>query len=451
MLASMAAVAALLLLLRSFFVADYAADYRTAAVVVLAIGLFATHALPEYVTSLLILFLAIILQVAPPQVVFSGFAVGGLWLLFSGIIIGAAVAEVGLGRYIAHAILGRFRLTYVRAVVLLVLCGVLLAFLMPATIPRIIIMMPIALGLAQAMGFEESGPGYTGLAIAVGAGTCLPPLSIMTANLPVVVHVGAIESVYGLTVSYAQYFLYHFPVGGLLRIVGVIGFLILFFRQTPKAIEEEHEPEKLDSRQRRVLLVLAGALLMWMTDFLHHIAPAWVSLGAAVLLLWPSMGVFGPTTFRDRVQLAPVIYLAGILSIGAIMTANGLDKVLGSYVVQTLDLQPNEDFLNYYATIGVSIVMCLIVTQAAVPVLLVPLAEQISAATDMSLMAVLMTQVTGFSIALFPYQVPPLVVTLSLCRISVLNLTKVVIAMAILMLIVGAPLNYLWWKALGLF
>src|SRR5690242_1477055 len=46
---------------------------RAAAVVVLTMGLLATGALPEYLTSLLFFLLAMLLAIAPAEVVFSGF------------------------------------------------------------------------------------------------------------------------------------------------------------------------------------------------------------------------------------------------------------------------------------------------------------------------------------------------------------------------------------------
>ena len=34
-----------------------------------------------------------------------------------------------------------------------------------------------------------------------------------------------------------------------------------------------------------------------MTDFWHGISPAWVSLGAAVVVMFPGFGLFGPRDF----------------------------------------------------------------------------------------------------------------------------------------------------------
>ncbi|NBT73280.1 MAG: proline--tRNA ligase [Betaproteobacteria bacterium] len=139
-----------------------------------------------------------------------------------------------------------------------VIAAFLMGFVIPATIPRIILMMPIALGLAQAMGFKEGGKGYTGLVFAMGVGTFGPTFAVVTANLPTMVHVGAMETVYGLKLSYSQYLLYHFPVTGIFRALVLITMLILLFREKETRISEEDSPV-MTRTQKRLMVVLAGA------------------------------------------------------------------------------------------------------------------------------------------------------------------------------------------------
>lgn len=451
-IAALGAAAAALLVVQSFMGAESAADaltLRTWALVIFAVSLFATHALPEHITALLVLLLAIVGGVAPASVVFSGFEVGALWLLFSGIIVGIAAQEAGLGAWVAWYILGRMRMTYVRAVVLLVVVSVLLGFVIPATIPRIILLMPIALGIAEALGFKAGSRGYTGIALAAGVGTFGPTFAIVTANLPTVVHMGAIESVYGLKVSYAEFLFYHFPVIGVLRGIALVAFLILLFRE-PERIADEKPLEPMNARQKKLLAVLLGALVMWVTDSWHGIHPAWIAMGAAIVIMWPGLKLISPTAFKEKVDLSPVLYVAGILSIGAIMVANGLDKEVGKIVLSAVDWSSHGTLADLYFIGVLSILVSLISTVPAVPTLLVPIADQISTATGLSLSAVLMTELLGFSTTLLPYQAPPLVVLLSLCAVKAVDLVKLNVLLAIVMLTLGFPAAMAWWQAIGL-
>ncbi len=448
-MALLAVALALAVFSRSYMGVAEPDAYRTAAVAILAIGLFATHAVPEHLTALLVILLTILLGIAPSEVVLSGFTVGGLWLLFSGLIIGAAVGEAGLGVYVARRLLGRVELTYPKAIVLIVTVAGLMGFLMPATIPRIIILMPVALGLAEGMGFEEGGRGYTGIALAVATGTFFPTFSIMTANLPAIVHVGAIETLYGGAPSYTSFLLYHAPTG-ILRALGLMALIVFWFREPMPPVRGDFASAPMTAHQRRLLLVLSGALLLWMTDFLHGIGPAWIALAAAIVILWPASRLISPGAFREKIDLSPVLYVAGILGLGATLRHAGLDQKLGTLLVESFGLVQGHDFINFSATFVMSILMCLVLTAVAVPVLLVPLARQIADATGLDLMAVLMTQFFGFTTVIFPYQGPPLVVALGLSRIGAADLIKVCAALALLMLVIGVPLNYLWWKLIGL-
>jgi hypothetical protein len=75
-----------------------------AALILLAIGWWATGALPFHLTSLTLFLLATVLEVAPPRVVFAGFASSALWLVFGGLVIGNAVQATGLGRRLARGL-----------------------------------------------------------------------------------------------------------------------------------------------------------------------------------------------------------------------------------------------------------------------------------------------------------------------------------------------------------
>ncbi|RIA56241.1 SLC13 family permease [Dichotomicrobium thermohalophilum] len=449
LIAAAGAGLALYLLVLSLGDGTGADQLKTWALLVLAISLFATHVLPEHVTALTVFLLALLGDIAPADVVFSGFEVGALWLLFSGIIIGAAAQEAGLGAFIARRILSLWRMTYTRAVVLLIVIALVLGLIVPATIPRIILLMPVALGLAEAMGFEEGGKGYTGLALAAGLGTFLPTFAVVTANLPAVVHVGVIESVYGIKVSYAEFLIYQLPAVGILRAVVLMALLLLLFSQPGQPVTETSR-ERMTLRQFRLSIVLFGAIIFWATDVFHGIHPAWIAMAAAVVILWPSSRLISPTAFREKIDLAPVLYVASLLSIGAIMINNGLDAELGDFILGFVSFSPDSQLINLYLLTVLSQLVCLISTTPAAPILLVPIAGELGQASEIPLMGVLMAQLVGFSSALLPYQAPPLIVLLSLCKVRFRDVVKVIMLVALATLFLGVPVAYLWWGSLGL-
>lgn len=65
-------------------------------VVGITILLWATSLLPEFITALLFFAVAMVAKIAPPDVIFGGFASSAFWLVFSGFVLGIAIRKTGL-------------------------------------------------------------------------------------------------------------------------------------------------------------------------------------------------------------------------------------------------------------------------------------------------------------------------------------------------------------------
>ena len=69
-----------------------------------------------------------LLAIASPKVVFSGFYSGAFWLVFGGLIIGAAVETTGLGNRIARTLIEYISGSYKWVVAAIVLINCIFAF-----------------------------------------------------------------------------------------------------------------------------------------------------------------------------------------------------------------------------------------------------------------------------------------------------------------------------------
>ena len=184
-----------------------ATTMHAAGLVVLAIGLWAFHLLPEHITGLIFMTLAVLLAVAPPEVVFSGFTSGTMWLVFGGLFIAEAVRETGLGERLARLMLDRYTSSYTAALIGVSVVATLLTFLMPATIGRVLLLVPIISALAARMGFEPGSRGYNGLLLCAIVTTYHSGTGVLPANAPNLVLAGAADTLYHYQVTYAEYFL----------------------------------------------------------------------------------------------------------------------------------------------------------------------------------------------------------------------------------------------------
>jgi di/tricarboxylate transporter len=424
---------------------------RVAGVVTIAIGLWATAVLPEFFTSIVFFFLAITVAGAAPNIVFSGFHSSAVWMIFGGLVMALAVQSTGLGGRVARATIGWVRGSYVAILAGLVLTGTLAAFAIPSNTGRIVILLPIVLAFAERLGFRPGSNGYAGMALAISAGTMFPSFGILPGAVPNLGLVGAAESLYGLRITYGQYFLMLFPVMGGVSVVALPLLIRVLFPARPERAEPRADAAPMTAAERRVALVLAGALALWVTDFAHGVSPAWVAVGAAIVLLMPRIGVVPPTAVVDKLNLGPWFFVAGLIGMGAVVTGSGLGGLIGEALFAALPLARGRDFLDFVSVSVIGMGMGLATTMPGQPAIMSALAQHIAEATGWPLATALMAQAHTWAMALFPYQLPPIVVMMHLARIPAAQAIRLLAAVCAVMWLIAMPLQYLWWRALGLF
>ncbi|MDH5750545.1 MAG: SLC13 family permease, partial [Rhodospirillales bacterium] len=134
----------------------------------------------------------------------------------------------------------------------------------------------------------------------------------------------------------------------------------------------------------------------------------------------------------------------------AVIVHNGVGDLLANYLLGVMDFVPGDTMENYASIIGISTLLSLLMTMPGAPAVLVPIAQELSTATGMSLLAVIMTQMAGLTIMLLPYQGPPIVVAMSMAGLRLREVFAALMFMAAVMIFILTPLNYLWWRMLGL-
>jgi anion transporter len=424
---------------------------HTAGLVVFTVGMWATQGLPEHITGLLFLLLAVLTEVAPANVVFSGFTSGTLWLVLGGLFIAEAVRATGLGERFALALLGRFTHSYVLLVSATVVVATALCFVMPATLGRVLLLIPIVSALARRVGLAPGSSGYNGLVLAAIAATFQIGTTILPANAPNLTLAGAAEAVHGIHLEYAEYLWVQFPVLGLLKMPLIVAVTCWLFPARIARPVHERVGSQMSPEEARLSFILLTALALWATDALHGIRPGWIALAAGLAVMLPRIGVIPLAAFNDSIKYGPYFYIGAVLGLGAVVTQTGTSAALGAVVLPALALVPGEDFRNFMLLGIAAALACMATTNPAQPGLVVPLGEQIAAATGWSLHTSLMTSALGFSNILLPYAVPPLVVGMQIAGIGFAAAARYTLFIAVPSIAVLLPLDYLWWRFIGYF
>lgn len=416
------------------------------------IALWATGLVAEHITALIFFAVAMVFEVAGARTVFSGFASPALWMLFSGSIIGAAVQQTGLGSRIANAISRRFGASYSGVLLGIMLVAVILTFLMPSSTGRMVLLMPISLSLATAFGFSHGQKGYTGIVMITALSVFLLGFGILPANVPNLVMLGAADTIQNTDLVYGEYLLLHYPVLSLLKAV-VIFFAVRFMFPDEVTIPTDGQADSspMSRDEKMLILIICATLVLWTTDFWHGISPAWVALGGAIACLLPPFRLINPDETNKITPMRPLLYIGGILSLGAVVAETGFADHAAQAFLAVADLQQGEDTRNFFVIVLASLGISVLGTAPTVPVVMMPLAAKLAAATGLSLGTIIMMQPPAFSTVLLPFQGPPIVIGMQLGKVRIADGVKVTMVVGLISLLVLLPLDYLWWQALGMF
>jgi len=160
-------------------------ESRAAALSLFAIGFWATGVIPAHLTAFAFFLFSIFFSIAPPSVIFSGFESAAIWLVFGGLVLGVAIRSSGLAERIGGKIAsGLENRGYYCIIGGVVAWGVVLGFIMPSSVGRIVLSIPIALALSQRCGFRAGSKGRTAIILAATFGSTLPAFAILPSNAP---------------------------------------------------------------------------------------------------------------------------------------------------------------------------------------------------------------------------------------------------------------------------
>lgn len=431
---------------------------KAAFLVVLTISLLAVGLFAEYVTALVFFTAGMLLKVAGADIIFSGLTSSAFWLILAGFFLGQAVTRTGFGERVAGYVARVVPDGYAWALFGTSAMAVSMSFLMPSAMGRVLLMLPIIQNLAKKLGYGEEGRGHTGIVLTGLLTTFVPAMSILPANIPNMVLIGAAEAVGLPRPDYAHYLLLHFPVLGILKTVLIAATVGLIFR--PGAEESAaacarrresgtHAPGGWTAPEIRLGLVLGVCLLMWASDSIHHISPAWVGMVGAIVCLLPGIGVLDSSKAVRDLNMNSLLYVAAIISIGSLVGSSGMGTKLADALLSILPLSAAHPFLDFIILGLLATILGVVTTQPGIPAVLTPLTAQLAAASALPANAVMMTQVLGYSTLLFPFQTGPLLVGLHMMNFPIGRATKILFLMAGLSILLLWPLEYLEWKLIG--
>jgi solute carrier family 13 (sodium-dependent dicarboxylate transporter), member 2/3/5 len=307
------------------------------AIVGFMVVAWVTRAMEYALAGLVGCFLFWALGIVRFPVAFSGFANDAPWFLFGALLLGAVATRSAIARRIAYFVMLRVGITYPRILLGLIVTDFLLTLVVPSGVARVVIMASVALGLAQAFNSPPGSNVSRGMFLII-CYTANIFDKMLVAGAASITARGLIEKVGGVEVLWSYWLIAFLPCS----IITVLAAWWLTLRLYPPenvALPGGYDYLRaeigkigpLSALEKRAALLMAAAILLWLTDFLHHISPAVIGLGAGLFALLPRVGVLEIEDMR-RLNYLPVFFVASAVSMGVVLGATNSLDVLTKFV-----------------------------------------------------------------------------------------------------------------------
>jgi di/tricarboxylate transporter len=187
-----------------------------------------------------------------------------------------------------------------------------------------------------------------------------------------------------------------------------------------------------------------------MTDFIHHISPAKIGLGAGLAALLPGIGQLD-TEDMKRINYLPIFFIASALAMGNVLAATGgldlLTKAVFTWMASLLTSTLAATVVLYWSAFAYHIVLSsdVAMLSTSIPLLM-------TFAKEHGLNPLLLGMVWTFSSAgkIFVYQSAVLVVGYSYGYFTTRDLFRFGFLLTVVEFLIAVPTVTLYWPLIGI-
>jgi len=282
----------------------------------------------------LYLALLVIFNVAEPAVVFSPWIGSTMYLVVGAYLIASAVKSSGLGERIAYGFIIRFVNSYKSIIISIFILTFILSILIPHPWPRAFLIMSVmAVVIKSAKVPKEDAVkiGFTVFSSSV-------PVSMIFLTGDSVINPLAVQAS-GAAISWVQWFVYMGPPNIAASVITCILILVLFKPTQEIIINKEEMKEKLSALgpmsiiEKRTIIWLAIAVVLWMTDSIHGINIGWITLLIAMLMSLPAIGEILTPKQWGEVPVHVLLFLTAAMTIGKVGGVTGMNTWIAETIL----------------------------------------------------------------------------------------------------------------------
>ncbi|MDA8228117.1 MAG: DASS family sodium-coupled anion symporter [Desulfitobacterium hafniense] len=325
-------------------------EFSSAARAVMAITawvmvIWITDALPKSVSGLMIPVLLILTGALPkPADAFSGFTGNEAFLSLGAFILAAVMQVTGVDKRIAITIISRVKPKVASLLNGFFIAHVISALLVPATVARAGMYLPIVQGVNKLLGdTPEQKRARKALAMAgIGFGSVFAAPVFLTGHMPNVIMSGLLNSKANAGITWGSWLWLHWPLLGLFPLMW--WWVVKHFKLknvaiaggTEKIQEENRKLGKMSGTEWTVLACFLLAVTLWATGSFHKIQSGVITLIAVSIIFIPGLLPLDWKQVQQKTIWGTWLLLAGALSLVTAFSKSGLDEFLAKQMVNVV-------------------------------------------------------------------------------------------------------------------
>jgi len=305
------------------------AGKRTAALFAAAVILWATEALPIGVTSLLVIVLQPVLQVADLRAAFGGFASPVFFFVLAMFCIAGAISGSGLDRRFAFFLLDRARGSS-RGVVTALMVGTAAISTIMSDVPACAIFMAIGLGLLERL---RVVPGESALGKAVMIGI---PIAALIGGVATpagssinILGIHFIEQYGKVRVSFLEWMVIGVPMVLLLTPLACWAVLRFYPPEVERIADERERLGPMSAAEKKAIALLAVMMALWIaSSWVPKLDVTLVALAGSIVMFLPGIRLLDWPRANRVIGWDVLLMIGAVTSLGQVSVGSGLAKWL---------------------------------------------------------------------------------------------------------------------------
>lgn len=422
--------------------------------------LYLTEAVPLPIVSLGVAPLAALGGVVKPAVALESFASSSVYLMVGAFILANAMTKSGLADRLTYKIMSIVG-TSTKAISFgIVLGNIVMAFLVPSSLARTAILLPVCLGILHIFGHQGRTKFSTGLLLTLALTNATIGAGIYTATVPNPVTVDFLAKA-GHVVTYGDWFVYGFPPALLMTFFTWWFIRIIFPPEVDKLPNgAEFVKQKLaemgpvTSVEKRAMLVFALVVGLWVTGSWTKIDPTTAALGGILLFFIPKFGFMDWKDVNKNMSWQLIFVAGGGISLGLILTKTGAAKWLATTIFSMLGLAGSSVlFMLIVIMFIIQYMHLLFVGTTAMATSVIPIVMAMADAAHINTLVLTLPAamiIGGYPLLMF-YNTTPNIAVYGTGLLKVEDFPKVGFVLCLVAVIVYSLCAVTYWRWLGMF